>query len=548
MTHFKCLRCNSLDVHDNPLPTWISLCADGTGSPLGDENKRGMSMVPAEEARWHVRGERSQVVAANPRQRRDRRFILALGLCSVLHACVYSPRWEMRHWRGAWNEWDWIPAPVEEAVTEPQSSVSRPIASLEKHRFSVTREQGVVGSLGMIKLAQGDTLPDVARHFGLGYEEIVAANPGLDPWVPAENSRVLIPLQFVVPNAPRRGVVINLAAMRLFYFPSKGKGTEVVTYPVGIGREGKATPTGSMWIARKKKNPTWYPTKSIRDDHLRRGDPLPAAVPPGPENPLGKYALYLNRPMYLMHGTNKPYSVGLRASNGCIRLYPENADRLYAEVPLKEPVLIVNQPYLTGRRDGVLYLQAYQSHEELNAISLKKALREKLQRWQREHRDPLDWDRVERVLHPGRGIPLPISASAPAVEAVLAQAQPVVRPHKWFGQPESPPETSNGWHVLAAETANEMTARRIAAVLNHQGPPIPARVIPSGESYQVIAGPFRDARAAGAAVKRLRVDLELKGRIVAPEGSVKPIAIEAIAPEAKPFESIPLGTEPLSSG
>ncbi|WP_434112459.1 L,D-transpeptidase family protein [Methylocaldum sp. GT1TLB] len=433
------------------------------------------------------------------------------------------------HWHG---EWGWLPPPIEEPVKEPVEEsapiASPPIASLEKHRFSVTKDEGVVGSFGVITLQQGDTLPDIARHFGLGYEEIVAANPELDPWVPSANSRTLIPVQFVLPRAPRRGVVINLAAMRMFHFPAKGNGAEVVTYPVGIGREGRATPTGAMRIARKIKNPTWYPTKNIRDDHLRRGDPLPAAVPPGPDNPLGKYALYLNRQMYLIHGTNKPYSVGLRASNGCIRLYPEDASKLYSRVPLNEPVYIVNQPYLVGWRDGVVYLQAYPSHEELNEKLLKKTLRANLKKWERDQNQPLDWGKIERIVQEGLGIPLPITAGTPPVDAVLAGAQPIVRPDKWFGQPEPAPEASNGWYVFAAETASEMTAQRLAAVLNHQGPPIPTRAVLNGERYQVIAGPFANAKAAKTAVKRLKVDLELEGHIIAPRSK------QATKPSAEP--------------
>jgi L,D-transpeptidase ErfK/SrfK len=423
-----------------------------------------------------------------------------------------SNYWQSDRW--------WLPPPiekpVEEPVKEPAPVTSPPITSLETHRFSVAKDEGIVGSLGVIELQRGDVLPDISRHFGLGYDEIVAANPGLDPWLPDANSRVLIPAQFVLPRAPRRGVVINLAAMRLFHFPAKGNGAEVITYPVGIGREGRATPTGAMRIARKTANPTWYPKKNIRDDHLRRGDPLPAAVPPGPDNPLGKYALYLNRQMYLIHGTNKPYSVGLRASNGCIRLYPEDAGKLYSRVPLNEPVYIVNQPYLVGRRGGIVYLQAYRSPEELSEKSLTKTLRADLKKWEQDQNQPLDWGKIERILQESRGIPLPITTGTPPVDAVLAEARPIIRPAKWFGQPEPAPEGKGGWYVFATETASETTARRLAAMLNHQGPPIPARAVPKGERYQVIAGPFAGAKAAKAAVKRLKVDLELEAHIISP--------------------------------
>lgn len=452
-------------------------------------------------------------------RRRKRQLILILGFCCGLSACAYRPMPEILAHRQ--SDWGWLPPPIEEPLVEPEKEsapvASPPIASLETHRFRIAKDEGVLGSLGVIELQRGDVLPDIARHFGLGYDEIAAANPELDPWLPDSNSRALIPAQFVLPRAPRRGLVINLAAMRLFYFPAKGNGTEVVTYPIGIGREGRATPTGAMRIVRKARNPTWYPTKNIRNEHLRRGDPLPAAVPPGPDNPLGKYALYLSRQMYLVHGTNKPYSVGLRASNGCIRLYPEDVSKLYPQIPLNEPVYIVNQPYLIGQRGGVVYLQAYRVPEELNEKSLTKTLRADLKKWEQDQSQPLDWDKIERILKESRGIPLPISAGTSPVDVVIATAQPIVRPAKWFGQPEPAPKGAGSWYVFATETASETTALRLAAMLNHQGPPIPARTVQKGERYQVIAGPFADAKAAKAAVRRLKADLELEGRILPPE-------------------------------
>jgi hypothetical protein len=152
----------------------------------------------------------------------------------------------------------------------------------------------------------------------------------------------------------------------------------------------------------------------------------------------------------------------------------------------------------------------------LNEKALKKGLRKALQKWQGELNQPLDWDRFERILEAGMGIPLPVTAGTAPADAVIAQAQPIARPRKWFGQPEVPRLSGDGWQVLATETASEISAKRIAAILNHQGPPIPARSILKGERYQVIAGPFPHAKAAKAALRRLQVDLELKGRLMAP--------------------------------
>ncbi|MGY6215469.1 L,D-transpeptidase family protein [Methylolobus aquaticus] len=397
----------------------------------------------------------------------------------------------------------------------------------ERHTFTVAENQSVVGTLLSMPIGPNETLSDVARHFGLGYEEMAQANPDIDPWVPAANSEVLIPQLFVLPRAARRGIVINLAAMRLFRFKSSDGATQVTTYPVGIGREGKSTPTGTMAIARKTKNPAWYPTKNILADHAKRGDPLPAMVPPGPDNPLGAYAMYLTRPSYLIHGTNKPFSVGLRASNGCIRMYPENIEPLFGASALRDPVQIVNQPYLYGWRGDVLYLQAYPPHEELNPGPLRAAVEADLRAVQDSKSHPLDWDRVKQVLREARGIPIPISQGSPAPEAFIASAVRVAHPQVLYGKPELPSQEGEGWHVLATDTASEITARRVTAVLMHQGPPIPAKPVEVGERYQVIAGPFPDSKAAKLAAHRIRADLELEPRILAPDEQVAGQALPA---------------------
>jgi len=428
------------------------------------------------------------------------RRVTVLALCCGMQACALHPA-------------------LQQSAVQATASPHR-ISLPETHRFSIAKEQDVVGSLMTLQLKDGDSLPDVARHYGLGYEEIAAANPGIDPWVPKSGSSALVPAQFVLPRAPRKGLVINLAAMRLFHFRASAGDTEVVTYPIGIGKEDRSTPTGPLSIVRKKERPIWYPTEKIRNDHLRKGDPLPAAVLPGPDNPLGEFALYLSRPFYLIHGTNKPYSVGWRASNGCLRLYPENIEQLFPAVPVKEPVLIVNQPYLVGWREGFVYLQAYRPQVEVSDRALQKRVRSELKKLEAERDYPLDWTRIDRVLTEARGIPTPISATAPGIDAVLARAQPLQHPRHFFGAPETPDAVPKKWNILVDETVSESMARRLAAFLNHQGPPIPARTASKGERYQVIAGPYETTKAAKAAVRRLQIEMELDGRIVAPTTEV----------------------------
>lgn len=226
--------------------------------------------------------------------------------------------------------------------------------------------QSVVGEPQIITARYEDTFSDIAREYGLGYDELVEANPGIDPWLPGEGTRVLLPTQHVLPDAPRRGIVLNIAAKRLFYYPAveEGQRTMVLTYPVGIGRVGWNTPEGVARVVSKVENPTWTVPASVRREHAQKGDPLPPVVPPGPDNPLGQYAMRLSLPSYLIHGTNKPYGVGMRVSHGCVRLYPENIAVLFALVPVGEPVNIINEPYLVGWRGGEVYLEAHPPLED----------------------------------------------------------------------------------------------------------------------------------------------------------------------------------------
>lgn len=467
------------------------------------------------------------------------RFIMIAALCGSFQACALRPT--LQHW-------GWLEAPPPAPAAQEVTASFKPVPAPAAHRFRISAEQGVFGALMTLQLRDGDTFPDVARHYGLGYEELAAANPGVDPWVPAANSKILIPLRFVPPPVPRKGIVINLAAMRLFHFPAVSGGTEVVTYPVGIGKEGRSTPTGPLSILRKKEHPTWYPTANIRADHRRKGDPLPASVSPGPDNPLGAYAMYLSRPPYLIHGTNKPYSIGWRASNGCIRLYPENIEQLFPEIPVREPVLIVNQPYLLGWQDGRLYLQAYLPQEELSAKLLQKRLRNDLKKIETEKAHAVDWAKVDRAIEEARGIPIPVSANAPAVEQVLGSAHPLEHPRKFLGQPATPSVELGAWQVMVEETPSESMALRLAAFLNHQGPQIPARTEKTGERYRVIAGPYQTAVDAKAAVKRLKIELELGGRVIPPKtelaGAAKLPPASAGAHRERPDGDLPFGLQP----
>ena len=204
----------------------------------------------------------------------------------------------------------------------------------------------MIGEPGTLESRQEDTLPDIARLHHLGFDEIVAANPGVDTWLPGQGTRISLPTQRIIPDVPRTGLVVNLAEGRLYYFRADRNGEPLVeTYPVSVGQVGRTMPLGLTSVTAKQKKPSWYPPKSIRDRHLQEGDVLPPFIPPGPDNPLGEYALRLAIPngSYLIHGTNKPVSVGLQITNGCIRLYPEDIEALFKEVPVGIRVRIINQ-------------------------------------------------------------------------------------------------------------------------------------------------------------------------------------------------------------
>ena len=197
-----------------------------------------------------------------------------------------------------------------------------------------------------------DTLLDIARLNHLGYQELKRVNPGVDTWLPGEGTRVTIPAQWILPEAPREGLVLNIPEMRLYYYLP---GSRVMTFPLGVGVDGQETPAGSYRIGQKRTNPVWYVPVSIQAEmeHPRK------TVPPGPDNPLGKYWMRLSHTTYGIHGTNNPWAIGRRVTHGCIRLYPEDIAFLYPRVPKDTPVRVTYQHAKVGVRDGKAYFQIY---------------------------------------------------------------------------------------------------------------------------------------------------------------------------------------------
>lgn len=280
----------------------------------------------------------------------------------------------------------------------------------------------VIGRISSTITAERDTLLDIARKHGLGYREIKLANPRLDMWLPGRNMQVILPTKHVLPLTPRTGIVLNIPEMRLYYYPPDGSDNsgKVFTYPLGVGREGWSTPYVTTRIIQKKKKPYWHPPESIRKEYAENGEPLPERVPPGPDNPLGDYAMRLGIPAYLIHGTNKPYGIGLRVSHGCIRLYPEDIEELFQSVNRGTPVHIVNQPYKLGIAGGRFYLEAHPFLDEdgeqfrENLTSVVKMLVELTG----DDNYVIDWALAKDVIREARGVPVEIGhLSSPAVIA-----------------------------------------------------------------------------------------------------------------------------------
>lgn len=280
---------------------------------------------------------------------------------------------------------------------------------LQAASYQYDSDHTLIGHLQTTAVQTTDTLIDIAREFALGYEEIVQANPDLDPWLPGEGSQVILPNQFILPYPEFQGIFINLAEMRLYYYPPVAANDVrmVATYPISIGREEWRTPVSSAEIIDKLVNPSWYPPKSVRIEHAQMGDPLPRVVPPGDDNPLGQYALQLNLPGYFIHGTNRPEGIGMRVTHGCIRMRPEDISDLFSQIPRGTKVTIGFMPHKVALVDGVIYFEAHQGgYKEKSYMADSLITVSKLSKRQNI---AVDWERMLRVAKRGRGVPLPLN-------------------------------------------------------------------------------------------------------------------------------------------
>lgn len=259
----------------------------------------------------------------------------------------------------------------------------------------------VIGAPFYVKSRHADTLLDIGRQSQLGYQDMNQANPKIDMWLPGDGTDVLLPASFALPNAPRVGLVLNRPEMRLYYYPP-GKPNEVQSYPISIGREGWSTPLGTFSVTTKVKDPTWTPPASIRAEHAANGDILPAVVPAGPDNPLGPYALRLSVPGYLIHGTNKPWGLGMQVSHGCIRMNNEGIIELFPQVSAGTPVTIVDQPYKLGWLGDDLYLEVH-----IDSEGKRQAARSVIPASVANAQGiKMDWQAVEKAVNENTGLPM----------------------------------------------------------------------------------------------------------------------------------------------
>jgi L,D-transpeptidase ErfK/SrfK len=265
----------------------------------------------------------------------------------------------------------------------------------------------LIGVPSWMHTRQEDTLLDVARDYSVGYVELSRANPGVDTWIPGGGTRVLLPTRYVLPSEKRDGLVINLPEYRMYYYPKpkKGERATVITYPISIGKMDWNTPIGTHRVISKAKDPSWHPPESIRKEHAKRGSILPRVVPPGPDNPLGAYAMRLNLTSYLIHGTNNPDGVGMRVTSGCIRMFPEHIEKLFPMVDVGTPVHIISEPIKVGWAADVLYVEVHPPLEEESESQLRMRFTTLLRDAAYGAGVEIDWTRAEAIFAAATGVP-----------------------------------------------------------------------------------------------------------------------------------------------
>jgi L,D-transpeptidase ErfK/SrfK len=269
-----------------------------------------------------------------------------------------------------------------------------------------------IGEMRTIKAKDKDTLSDLAVEYQIGYAQLVAANPTVDPWLPGKGTEIIIPDWHILPEATREGIVLNTSELRLYYFPADGSAPR--TFPIGIGRQGLYTPKGTTTVVSKRANPTWSPTPRMRQEDPR----LPVTVPAGPDNPLGLHAMYLGWPSYRIHGTNHEKGVGRRASSGCIRMYKDEIKWLFSQVTPGTKVTSIEEPIKIAWIGDDLFIEAEPNNIQIDEIEYKnrqvtveipEGTIERVRTKAGKKVDRVNWEKVRDVLITRSGIPTKVT-------------------------------------------------------------------------------------------------------------------------------------------
>jgi L,D-transpeptidase ErfK/SrfK len=344
----------------------------------------------------------------------------------------------------------------------------------------------VVGEDLHLKTRYEDTLVDIARRYGLGYEEITRANPGVDPWLPGEGTQIVIPGRRILPPGPRAGIVVNIPEHRLYYYPKPKRGQKpvVVTYPVSIGKMDWKTPLGATRIVSKQKNPFWYPPESVRKEHAANGDPIPAIVKPGPDNPLGAYAMRMaiHPGDYLIHGTNNPLAVGMPVTHGCIRMYPEDIAAFFPTVPVGTTVRLINEPVKVAYVDGELLLEAHPPVDDQGQTvePVLADFEQLLDQALGSSTAAIHWDYAIETLKTANGIPVTVGLeAAPDAPSTAGTAPSAPTPSAATPSAAAPSASAPAPSAATAEQAPAAPTTPAATVEPAAAAPAPAAAAPA---------------------------------------------------------------------
>jgi len=388
----------------------------------------------------------------------------------------------------------------------------------------------VFGTDERIKATYQDTLLDIARRYSLGYEEIIRANPGVDMWLPGEGTEILLPGRRILPPGPREGIVVNLPEHRIYYFPKPKKGEKpvVITYPVSIGKMDWSTPLGETKVIAKQAHPSWYPPESVRKEHIANGDPLPKVVPPGPDNPLGDYAMRLavGGGSYMLHGTNNPMAVGMAITHGCIRMYPEDVAALFPLVPVGTKVWLINDPVKVAYVDGELLLEAHppvDSEGQTTEPNLE-LLSQQLDKAVGNDTAAIHWDLARETLQAANGIPAVVglqadltpspdapNGAAPQIPGAIASSPGVAAPSQAPSAAGSLPQSPGVPGTVASRAATSPSA---SAATSSSAPGAASPSAPGGSSPSV--GPSAPATAPAGSTANSAAPSEPPTKTLAP--------------------------------